>query len=143
MKNDKLKRVLDYIPLLVLVILFAVLAVKISTTENVFQWKHILGIILISINFFLFYRNHKAGVLTLCVILLMGLVGLISYNISIGIYTFSIGKNGESQMPVFYGQPIFLLWLLLHFVLSFRYYVGILSKKYWVQFKEEFFNTNR
>jgi TctA family transporter len=143
MKNQKLKRGLDYIPFLVLVILFSVLAVKISTTENAFQWKHILGIILISINFFLFYRNHKAGVLALCVVLLTGLLGLISYDVSIGTYTFTICKDAEFQVPVFYGQPIFLLWLLLHFVLSFRYYVGILSKKYWVQLKEEFFNKNR
>jgi len=143
MKNDKLKRGLDYIPLLALVILFAALAVKISTTENAFQWKHILGIILISINLFLFYRNHKAGVLALCVVLLTGLLGLISYNVSTGTYTFTIGKDAGSQVPVFYGQPIFLLWLLLHFVISFRYYVGILSKKYWIQFKEEVFNKNR
>lgn len=142
MKNDKLKRGLDYLPFLILVVLFAVLVVKITIAEYTFQWKHVLGLIIISINAFLFYWNHKAGVLSLCVVLLTGLLGLISYNVSIETHTVTIGKDAESQVPVFYGQPIFLLWLLLHFVLSFRYYVGILSKKYWIQFKEELFNKS-
>jgi len=142
MKNEKLKRALDYIPFLVLLILFAVLVLKISISEYVFQWKHVLGLILISINTFLFYWNHKGGVLALFVVLMTGLIGLISYNVSIETYTFTIGKDAETQVPVFYGQPIFLLWLLLHFTLSFRYYVGILSKKYWIKFKEELLNKN-
>ena len=142
MKNEKLKRSLDYIPFLVLLILFAVLVLKISISEYVLQWKHYLGLILISINSFLFYWNHKVGVLALFVVLMTGLTGLISYNVSIETHTFTIGKGAETQVPVFYGQPIFLLWLLLHFILSFRCYDGILSKKYWIKFKEELLNKN-
>ncbi len=142
MKNEKLKKYLDYIPFLILVIFFIILVVKISTTEYTFQWKHILGLILICINAFLLYYNHRVGVLFLCFVLLVGLSSFMCYDVEITTITYTIGKDENFQVPVFRGQPIFLLWLLIHFVLSFRYYVGILTKKYWIQFKEELLNNS-
>ncbi|MFT3844001.1 MAG: hypothetical protein QM725_03025 [Lacibacter sp.] len=142
MKNEKLKRLLDYLPFLILVIFFIILIVKIATTEYTFQWKHILGLILICINTLLFCYNHRAGVLFLCFVLLVGLLSFMSYDVRIRTMTYTLGKDENSQTPLFRGQPIFLLWLLLHFILSFRYYVGILSKKYWIQFKEELLNKS-
>lgn len=142
MKNEKLKRVLDYIPFIILVIFFIILVVKISTAGYSFLWKHIVGLVLICINAFLLYRNHKVGVLFLCFVLLVGLASFMSYDVEITTITYTIGKDENFQVPVFRGQPIFLLWLLIHFVLSFRYYVGILTKKYWIQFKEELLNNS-
>lgn len=142
MKNEKLKRVLDYIPFIILVIFFIILVLKITTTEYAFHWKHILGLILICINAFLLYYNHRVGVLFLCFVLLVGLSSFMSYDVEITTITYTIGKDENFKVPIFRGQPIFLLWLLIHFVLSFRYYVGILTKKYWIQFKEELLNNS-
>ena len=100
-----------------------------------FMWKHIVGLLALPLIVLVFFRNHKAGVLVLGLTLCLGLFSLLSYNPVVTTFTLTVGGN----VPVFYGQPVFLLWLLLHFVVSGRYYVGILTRKYW----EELFPTVR
>jgi hypothetical protein len=77
-----------------------------------------------------FFRNHKIGVVTLGVVLLTGLIGLLSFSAAITISTHSVGIDGV-YVPLFIGQPVFLLWFLIHLVISGRYYFGIGTKKYW------------
>jgi hypothetical protein len=43
--------------------------------------------------------------------------------------TWTIGRSEDVQLPIFYGQPIFLLWLIIHFIVSGKHYIGILTKK--------------
>ncbi len=78
-----------------------------------------------------FWWRHKVGVLTLGLTLLTGLLNLLSYNHAVTTSKWTIGKDADSQIPIFYGQPIFLLWLLVHFIVSGRHYIGIFTKKFW------------
>ena len=93
-------------------------------------WKHILGLILLPINYLLFFWRHKVGVLALGLTLLLGLISLLSYSPVITTTTLS-KEVGDGKLPFFYGQLIFLLWIIIHFILSGRHYVGIVTKKYW------------
>ena len=118
-------------PLIILTISAIVLVWTISTTDIVFIWKHIVGLSFLPIIFLAFNWQHKIAVLTLGLTLIIGLLSLLSYSPAVTTSTWTIGKDADSQIPIFYGQPIFLLWLLVHFIVSSRHYVGILTKIYW------------
>ena len=134
MTKQKIKYLLDFIPLLILIISAIILIWVVVTTDTVFQWRHIAGLIILPINIGLFFWQHKVGVLALCLTLLLGLLGVISFSDAITTTTAYFGKSEDFKLPVFHGQPIFLLWLLIHFIVSGRYYVGIVTKKYWQDF---------
>jgi hypothetical protein len=131
MTKNKIKNFLDFAPLMILTISAIVLVWTIVTTDTVFMWKHIVGLIFLPIIFLAFRWRHKIGVLVLGLTLFIGLLSLLSYSHAVTTSTLTIGKSADSQIPIFYGQPIFLLWLLIHFVVSGRHYVGIVTKKYW------------
>ena len=131
MTKDKIKNLLDFVPLIILTISAIVLVWTVITTETAFLWKHIVGLILLPLNYWAFWWRHKVGVLALGLTLLIGLLSLLSYSHAVTTSTWTIGKSSDSQIPVFYGQPIFLLWLLIHFIVSGRHYVAIATKKYW------------
>ncbi len=131
MKKEKIKKILDYLPLLILTFSAIILIWTVLTSDIVFLWKHIVGLCVLPIVFAAFWWRHKIGVLTLGLTLVVGLLSLLSYSPSVTTSTWTIGKSSDFQIPVFYGQTIFLLWLLLHFVVSGRHYVGILTNKYW------------
>ena len=131
MKENKIKNVLDFTVLIVLVVQAIILVWTVFTTDIVFVWKHIVGLAILPINFLVFRWHHKAGVLFLGVSLLLGLSSLLSYSPAVATTTITVG--GDNPIPIFYGQLIFLLWLLIHFIISARHYVGILSKKYWIE----------
>jgi hypothetical protein len=131
MIKNKIKKPLDFVPLVILTISAIVLIWTIVTTDTVFMWEHIVGLCFLAINFLAFRWRHKIGVLTLGVTLLIGLLSLLSYSPTVTTSTWTIGKSSDSQIPVFCGQPIFLLWLLIHFIVSGRHYVGIVTIKYW------------
>jgi len=67
--------------------------------------------------------------------LFLGLLGLLSYTPGLTNTTVTLGFN-DSRVE-FWGQPIFLLWIAIHFILSGRHYVGILSKKYWQEIRDK------
>lgn len=123
-----MKKILDLIPLFILSILAVALLVQARTNGTGFFGRHIAGFIVLPISYLAFLWRHKIGVLTLGVILLMGLFNLLSYSHTIKTYTFFVGSR---RIPLFYGQPMFLLWLLIHFIVSGRHYKGIFSKAYW------------
>ena len=131
MTRNQFKNYLDFIPLIILTVSAGILSWTVASNEIVFLWKHILGLSFIPIIILAFRWQHKIGVLTLGLTLLIGLLGLISYSPAVTTTTGTIGKDADSQIPIFYGQPIFLLWLLIHLLVSGRHYVGILTKKYW------------
>ena len=131
MTKDKIKDRLDFVPFIILVISAIVLVSTVISTDIVFMWKHIVGLCFLPIIFFTFRRRHKIGVLVLGLTLLIGLLSLLSFSPAVTTSTWTIGKNADSQIPIFYGQPIFLLWLLIHFIVSGRHYFGIATKKYW------------
>jgi len=130
MDKHKIKRLLDFIPLLILTASAVVLVARTLADETGLFWKHYVAFAVLPINYGLFAWRHKIGILGLGLTLLIGLAGLLSYNQSVSIHTVSIGKS-DIFVPVFYGQPIFLLWLMVHLACSGRHYVGIATKKYW------------
>jgi hypothetical protein len=95
------------------------------------MWKHLVGLSFLPIIFLAFRWQHKMGVLVLGFTILTGLIGLLSYSHTITTANLTIGKSEDLQVPIFYGQPIFLLWLLIHLIVSGRHYFGIATKKYW------------
>jgi len=130
MIKKKIKNFLDFIPLFILTVSAIFLIWRVSTNEIGLLWKHIFGLILLPINYLLFFWRHKVGVLALGLTLLFGLVSLLSYSPVITTTTLS-KEVGDGSVPFFYGQLIFLLWIVIHFILSGRHYVGIATKKYW------------
>lgn len=131
MTKDKVKNILDFVPLIILTTSAIVLVWTVATTDSVFHWKHILGLCFLPVNYLAFWWRHKIGVLALGLTLILGLLSLLSYSHAVTTSTLAIGKSEDLQIPIFYGQPIFLLWLLIHFIVSGRHYVAIATKKYW------------
>ena len=131
MTKDKIKILSDFLPLFILTISAIVLVWTVATTDTGFLWKHIVGLCFLPVTFLAFFWRHKVGVLVLGLTLILGLLSLLSYSHSVTTTTWTIGKSEDFQLPIFYGQPIFLLWLLIHFIVSGRHYVGILTKQYW------------
>ena len=132
MKRERLRQILDFVPLFILAISAITLIWNRVSGEIGFQWKHILGLLILPINFYLFKLFHKLGIITLGATLLLGLVGIISYSPAISISSVA-WTPFDLHIPIFYGQPIFLFWLILHLIISARYYFAMGTKKYWVE----------
>jgi hypothetical protein len=131
MTKEKIKPLLDFIPFVILTISAIVLVWTNIATNSVFMWRHFVGLFFLPIILLAFRYKHKIGVLVLGLTLLLGLLTVLSYSNTVTTSTLTIGKTSDSQITFFYGQPIFLLWLLIHFIVSGRHYVGIVTKKYW------------
>ncbi len=109
----------------------SILILSISQSHQLLHWKHIVGLLILPVNTQLLLKQHKLGVIALGFTILLGMVGLFSYDTYISTTTFFIGKTENATIPVFHGQPIFLASLILHFIISGKYYFGILTKQYW------------
>ena len=131
MTKDKLNKLLDFIPILILTVsVIYVIWVRINE-EILLTWRHWFAIILLPINYFLFRKNHQLGVLLLGLSLIIGLTGITQYSPGVSTYSVYWTPFGV-KILVFYGQPIFLLWLTIHFIISNRYYFAIATKRYWM-----------
>jgi hypothetical protein len=82
--------------------------------------------------------RHKLGVLSLGLTLLLGLLKVLSYSAAISFHSFGGSINGHSS-PEIKIQTIFLLWLLIHFIVSGRHYIGIATKNYWLELFDKSF----
>lgn len=130
MTSQKIKTLSDYIPLAILLVYALILVYTVSTSEIRLSPKHVAGLIVLPLNIAFFVWKHKAGVLVLGLTLLAGLFGMLAYTPAITITLFGIGGE-ENAITLFRVQPFFLLWLLVHFIVSGRHYVGILTHKFW------------
>jgi hypothetical protein len=137
MTKAKFKFLLDFVPLIVITIYAILLIWKRANGEILFQWKHIVGLIFLVVNYVLFFWRHKIGVLGLGLTLLLGLVSILSFSPVITTTTIHKGSDDDG-IPIFYGQLIFLLWILIHFIVSGRHYVGIATRKYWIALSKNF-----
>lgn len=133
MNKTKIRNFLDFIPLFILTILAFNLFWKYASNEIGLQWKHVVGFIFLLVNIVLFFRNHRMGVLFLGLMLVAGLFSILSFSPVIST-SYLYKEIGGTEIPLFYGQPVFLLLLVLHFILSLRYYIGIGTKRYWDNF---------
>jgi hypothetical protein len=120
----------DFIPLIIILI-SSIVSIWTMVESNInILWQHYLGIVCILITVFLLIKNHQLGIIFLGVTLFLSLLTIISFNV--GIVTNYLSLT-SARIPIFYGNALSLVWLILHLILSFRYYVGISTKKYWQQ----------
>lgn len=142
MTKNKLKNYADTVPLIILIVSAIILIAKVISFDTFLLWRHIIGLIILSINIGLFFWRHQLAVLALGLTLFLGLFGTISFSHTNSITTAYVGKSEDFRIPIFCGQPIFLLWLLIHFILSGRYYIGIGTGKYWKELFATFKHAN-
>jgi hypothetical protein len=131
MKN-KIRTYLSYLPLLILLVSAAILIWTISSSDIVLTWKHYIGLVLLAIATVLFFIRHLYGVLLTAVILLLGLIGILSYSPAITMFSFGWGTPDKGVTLLVF-QPIFLLWTVIYCIVSGRHFVGIASREYWVE----------
>jgi hypothetical protein len=130
MTKEKIKYWLDFTPLLILAVYVVALFWTVSTTNIIFSYEHYTGLTLFVIIFGLLIMKHKLGVLVLGLTLVLGLFKVLSYSAIIIFHSYGGSLNGFSS-PEIKIQSVFILWLLIHFIVSGRHYVGIFKKKYW------------
>jgi hypothetical protein len=124
------RELLDYVPFVMLCLSLVVSLVSMWISEYAIQWQHYLGLIFLGCNALLFRRNHKQGVLFLGLTIVLGIIGFLAFQVGIvgaSIYWTPFGF----KIPIFAGNPILLAVFILHFIISNRYYDGILTKNYW------------
>jgi len=124
------KQLIDLIPLVLLIVLALISLIEMIAKNYIPQWQHYLGLILLVINILIIIKHHQKGVLFLGLVLILALINIVSFNA--GIIGSSLYWTPFSiKIPLFSGNPIILLLLILHFVLSGRFYFGILTNQYW------------
>lgn len=136
MTKEKQKYYLDFVPIVILTIYTIILIWTVATTNIIFSYEHYIGLTLLVITAGLFVKYHKLGVLSLGLTLFLGLFKVLSYSAMITYHSYGGSINGYSS-PEIRIQTIFLLWLIIHFVVSGRHYIGIASKKYWQDLFQE------
>jgi len=130
MSKDKFKYLLDLVPLIILTVYTIILVWTVATTNIIFSYEHYIGLTLLLTTAGIFIKQHKLGVLSLGLTLLLGLFKVLSYSPVISYYVVGGSINGHSSSKIKI-QAIFLLWLLIHIIVSRRHYLGIATKKYW------------
>jgi hypothetical protein len=131
MAKKQIKYVLDFVPLLILLVYETRLIWVLGTSDIQIVWPNIVGFILLPLIIFLIIWKHQVGVIALGLLLFLGLFGAVSFTHGITTFGMGFGKGEEKVSFDMYGDPIYLLFLLIHFILSGRYYIGIITKKYW------------
>lgn len=135
MKNISIKKLLDLL-LYAGICLWAIASIStMIMSDIVIQWQHYLGLIFLSTNGYIFYRTHQGGILFLGLTLFLAMFGILSFNVGLLVYSSTWTPFGL-RIPLFWGNPTLLVLLIIHFIISGRYYVGILSKQYWNTFRE-------
>lgn len=125
------KRLLDYVPLIILVISALNLLSKNFNGGIGLQTEHIIGLVLLLLPVCVIFIYHKLGVICLGALMVLGLFGIISYSPAISTMSLSKKISDTVDITFFYCQPIFLLWISIHLIISWRYYRCILTKRYW------------
>lgn len=138
-KNAKKKRrprLLDIVPLLILTgLIIHTLWVRFDQ-GILFAWQHWLALVLVFFSFISFQKSNQLGVLATGLTILAGLFGAAQFSPGVRFSSFH-WTSGTFDIPLFYGQPVFFIWLGLHLLLSGSYYEGILQRKYWKEMMEE------
>lgn len=128
--KPSVKKLADLIALLILWFSAGNLLWARLSGDCLLMYKHMAGLALLLITSLAFLKNHKIGVLLLGLTILLGLAGLLSYSPTVAMVKMGAGiRDAEVWTPSF--QPVFLLWLVIHFIFSLRYYTGILTARYW------------
>jgi hypothetical protein len=123
------KRLADYIPLIVLIISAIILLWRIEGLQIKPDRKHYLGVVFIGITIVLFLCKHLYGVLSLGISLFLGLIGIYSFDPDVLTTTYFAGAYGQGHFTaIVILQPVYSVWLILHFLLSRKTYANIFTK---------------
>jgi len=131
MTKEKFRNLLDLIPLLILTISAALMIWTVFTQNYSFFWQQLLGLPILAIDICLFFWRHKTGIVFLGITLLLGLFGIISLSYPLYTSRFYFGHD-TSGISLYYGDPIYFLWLLIYFILSNRHFYQLDTKKFWI-----------
>jgi len=115
--NRKLLFYLDFIPLAIFVISSIFFLSNNDLRQFADAYPYWIAFGLVFLNILCFCFNHRAGVYVSGVIILLGIVGVVAFSRTVEIIKLTIGK-----LPIFYGQPIFWLYLIIHLTISWRFY---------------------
>ena len=113
------------------VVIWTIVSLSTMLASNYFiQWQHYLAIFFLIINGLIFYRCHQPAVIFLALTLIHGVFGILSFDV--GLITYDVYWSPfNAKIPLFFGNVKVFGLLILHFIISRRYYVGILTVKYW------------
>ena len=130
------KKLLDLLPFAGLCVSLIVALIIMVMSEHVIQWQHYLAALFLTCNGILFYNSHKKGVLFCGLVVVLGIIGVLAFQV--GLVGASVyWTPGDLRIPVFAGNPILLIVFIVHLVLSGRFYVGIATKRYWQNLRNE------
>ncbi len=73
------RELLDCIPFFMLCLSLIISLVLLWSNNSVVQWQHYLGFVFLSCNAILFKRNQKKGVIFLGLIIILGIVGWLTF----------------------------------------------------------------
>ena len=131
------KYLLDFIPAIILIgYTVRLIGLLISGTVRI-EWMNFTGFAVLPLVIFLLIKQHQLGVLALGLVLLLAIFGAVSFTDGISTWGGGLGKKGSAFSFELYGKPVFIIYFILHVILSGRFYTGILTRKYWVALKSE------
>jgi hypothetical protein len=131
MKREQIKYLLDFIPSIILLLYSTELVADLLNRSARIEPANITGLAVLPVIFFLLVKKHKAGVLLLGLVLLLSVIGLFSFSVGYSAWKFGIGNDRSGFSFRSPGNPLFILYFILHTIFSGRYYTGILTRKYW------------
>ena len=135
-KKKREKRLLDALPLLILTGYMIHTVWSRFSQDILLTWHHWLALILLAFTHICFRKKNRLGVLATGLTILAGLFGAAQFSPGVRFTSF-YWSPGDLDIPLFYGQPVFFIWLGLHLLLSGSYYEGILRRKYWKELMME------
>lgn len=125
------KRLLDYLPFAGILVYSSYEWVRHYQPGLVIKWPTAWGLLLLFLIAVAFVKKHQLAVLLTGLTCFAGSFNLISISPAI---TTGYIRSAELNLP-FYPDFVFIALLLFHFILSGRWYTGILTEKYWQDFK--------
>jgi hypothetical protein len=131
MNKERIRYWLDFIPVIILLVNSVRLIYTLSTTAINIEWNNITGLLVLPVLLYLLFKKHKAGVLLTGLVLLLAVFGLFSYTEGLRVWTFGLKLSDSKATIQSHGDLKYLLYFILHLLLSGRYYVGILTREYW------------
>ena len=126
--KDRIKYYLDFVPILIVIIYTGISIGTMISTDNILYWQHYLGITFLILNIIVLCKYHQLGIVFFGFTLIIGLFTLVSFDVGLKVDTLHVTA---AMIPIFWGNAMCLLWLTIHLIFSFRYYVGIATKDYW------------
>jgi hypothetical protein len=135
MKNKQI--ILDLLPLLVLCFEALFMLRGIIFGNAVLNIGNVIALMLLVLTLFLLAQKLKLGVLSLGLSIAFGWLTIAVYDAGV------IGSSIQfafMNTSIQLGNPFCFVLLIVHFIISRRYYFGILTKKYWIDFKTEISN---